>query len=193
MTKEYVETVLKSFFGKQKQIPPIYSAIKINGKKAYEYARKNQSVELEPRDIEIKKIELISFTNNIITYEVTCTKGTYIRVLCENIAEKIGTVGLMQNLKRTEVNNFKIEDSITLEEINKNGLDIVEKKMISIEEVFNKNRSIALDNRELELFLNGVQLTNMNEEGIYKIYNQKKFIGLGTIKNNLLKRDVILK
>lgn len=193
MTKEYVETVLKSFFGKQKQIPPIYSAIKINGKKAYEYARKNQSVELEPRDIEIKKIELISFTNNIITYEVTCTKGTYIRVLCENIAKKIGTVGLMQNLKRTEVNNFKIEDSITLEEINKNGLDIVEKKMISIEEVFNKNRSIALDNRELELFLNGVQLTNMNEEGIYKIYNQKKFIGLGTIKNNLLKRDVILK
>lgn len=193
MTKEYVETVLKSFFGKQKQIPPIYSAIKINGKKAYEYARKNQSVELEPRDIEIKKIELISFTNNIITYEVTCTKGTYIRVLCENIAEKIGTVGLMQNLKRTEVNNFKIEDSITLEEINKNGLDIVEKKMISIEEVFNKNRSIALDNRELELFLNGVQLTNMNEKGVYKIYNQKKFIGLGTIKNNLLKRDVILK
>ena len=91
MTKEYVETVLKSFFGKQKQIPPIYSAIKINGKKAYEYARKNQSVELEPKDIEIKKIELISFTNNIITYEVTCTKGTYIRVLCENIAEKIGT------------------------------------------------------------------------------------------------------
>lgn len=193
MTKKYVETVLKSFLGKQKQIPPIYSAIKINGKKAYEYARNNQSVELEPRDIEIKKIELISFTNNTITYEVTCTKGTYIRVLCENIAEKIGTVGLMQNLKRTEVNNFKIEDSITLEEINKNGLDIVEKKMISIEEVFNKNRSIALNDRELELFLNGVQLTNMNEEGVYKIYNQKKFIGLGTIKNNLLKRDVILK
>lgn len=171
----------------------MYSAIKINGKKAYEYARNNQSIKLEPRDIEIKKIKLISFANNVITYEVTCTKGTYIRVLCEDIAEKIGTVGLMQNLTRTEVNNFKIEDSVTLEEIHQNGLDIVKKKIITIEKVFDENRNIFLNNRELELFLNGVLLTNNNEEGVYKIYNQENFIGLGTIKNNLLKRDVILK
>lgn len=171
----------------------MYSAIKINGKKAYEYARNNQSIKLEPRNIEIKKIKLISFANNVITYEVTCTKGTYIRVLCEDIAKKIGTVGLMQNLTRTEVNNFKIEDSLTLEEIHQNGLDIVKKKIITIEKVFYGNRNISLNNRELELFLNGVLLTNNNEEGVYKIYNQENFIGLGTIKNNLLKRDVILK
>lgn len=86
---EEIEGVLKTFLGKQKQIPPIYSAIKINGKKAYEYARSGQTVELEAREIEIYQIELINVQEKEITFEVSCSKGTYIRTLCEDIAKKL--------------------------------------------------------------------------------------------------------
>lgn len=84
--------VLNSFIGKQDQIPPMYSAIKVNGKKLYEYAREGIEIERKPRNIEIYDIKLIYFDKNEIKFEVFCSKGTYIRVLCENIAEKLGTV-----------------------------------------------------------------------------------------------------
>ncbi len=92
--KKEVEQVLKSFLGKQIQIPPKYSAIKVNGKKLYEYARVKKEIEIPKREIEIYEINLISFDiqNQVIEFKVSCSKGTYIRTLCEDIAEKLGTV-----------------------------------------------------------------------------------------------------
>ena len=198
LTTKNIEKILQSFVGKQEQIPPIYSAIKINGKKLYEYARKGQEIELKPRKIEIYNIKLINYSveEKQIKFEVFCGKGTYIRSLCEDIAIKFGTVGYMKSLKRIQVGDFKIEDSITIEELNniiqKNELDKT-KTIITLEKLFEKIPSIKLDNRKLELFLNGVMLTQKQNEGVYKIYNQKnEFIGTGTIKDNLLKRDIIL-
>lgn len=198
LTTKNIEKILQSFVGKQEQIPPIYSAIKINGKKLYEYARKGQEIELKPRKIEIYNIKLINYSveEKQIKFEVFCGKGTYIRSLCEDIAIKFGTVGYMKSLKRIQVGDFKIEDSITIEELNniiqKNELDKT-KTIITLEKLFEKIPSIRLDNRKLELFLNGVMLTQKQNEGVYKIYNQKdEFIGTGTIKDNLLKRDIIL-
>lgn len=198
LTTKNIEKILQSFVGKQEQIPPIYSAIKINGKKLYEYARKDQEIELKPRKIEIYNIKLINYSveEKQIKFEVFCGKGTYIRSLCEDIAIKFGTVGYMKSLKRIQVGDFKIEDSITIEELNniiqKNELDKA-KTIITLEKLFEKIPSIRLDNRKLELFLNGVMLTQKQNEGVYKIYNQKdEFIGTGTIKDNLLKRDIIL-
>lgn len=198
LTTKNIEKILQSFVGKQEQIPPIYSAIKINGKKLYEYARKGQEIELKPRKIEIYNIKLINYSveEKQIKFEVFCGKGTYIRSLCEDIAIKFGTVGYMKSLKRIQVGDFKIEDSITIEELNniiqKNELDKA-KTIITLEKLFEKIPSIRLDNRKLELFLNGVMLTQKQNEGVYKIYNQKdEFIGTGTIKDNLLKRDIIL-
>lgn len=188
LTIEQVECVLKSLLGKQLQTPPIYSSIKINGKKAYEYARKGETVEIPAREIEIMSISLIRFEGNIITFEVKCSKGTYIRVLCEDIAEKLGTVGLMSNLTRTEVNDFNIKNAYTLEDI-KNKQDI---SLISIEEVFKTKPSINLDDRKRDLFLNGVQLTFNEQDDVYRIYNNNMFLGLGIVKNNLLKRDIII-
>lgn len=133
-------------------------------------------------------ISLIKFENNIITFKVKCSKGTYIRVLCENIAERLGTVGLMSNLCRTKVNDFDIENSFTIEDI-KNGNDV---KFISIEEVFNAKPSIELNDRKTELFLNGVKLSFNELDGLYRIYNKGIFLGLGIVNNNLLKRDVIV-
>lgn len=89
LSENIVNKTLSNFIGKQKQTPPIYSSIKINGKKAYEYARSGQDVKLLPRDIEILNIEILSLLNDEITFKVMCSKGTYIRVLCEDIATKL--------------------------------------------------------------------------------------------------------
>lgn len=185
-----IDKVFKSLIGKQNQVPPMYSAIKVNGKKLYEYARRGEHVEIQPRTIEIYNIELIrtDLQNKTIEFRVYCSKGTYIRTLCENIAERLHTIGYMKELNRIKVGEFKIEDSIRIEELEKN----IHNNFITIEEYFDKSKSIELDNKRLQLFLNGVQLTWKLEDGVYKVYSDSQFIGIGTIKNSLLKRDIIL-
>ena len=187
---ENVEKVLKSLIGKQEQVPPIYSAIKVNGKKLYEYARKGENVEIQPRLIEIYDMELIKIDsqNKTIEFRVHCSKGTYIRTLCENIAERLHTVGYMKELNRSQVGEFKIEDSITIEELEKSAYN----NFITIEDYFDLCQNINLNEKKLKLFLNGVQLTYNLDDGIYKIYSDEKFIGIGIVNNNLLKREIIL-
>lgn len=183
--EEYVLEVLKKFTGKQKQTPPVYSAIKVNGKKAYEYARENKEIKLEAREIEIYKLDLIQFKENEITFEVECSKGTYIRTLCEDIAGKLGTVGFMKELERKKVNIFTIENAINLD-------DISEKNLISLEKIFEDRERIFLNKRKLELFLNGVKLQFNLKDELYRIYSENNFIGLGIVKDGILKRDVII-
>lgn len=191
LTIDKIENTLKEFLGKQRQIPPIYSAVKVNGKKAYEYAREGKKVELNEREIDIYKIELICYKKDTITFEVNCSKGTYIRVLCENIAEKLGTVGYMENLKRTKVDKFNLEQAIKLEDIKEN-INVVKDRIISIEKIFLDTEKIQLNEYKLNLFFNGVRLTYNEPNGVYRVYSNDKFIGLGVINDNLLKRDVII-
>ena len=192
LEKEKVERVLKSLIGQQKQLPPMYSAIKVKGKKLYEYARKGENVEIEPRNIEIYRIELINIDkeNKTISFKVQCSKGTYIRTLCEEIAKRLGTLGYMKELNRTQVGEFKIENSITVEELDNN--EILSKNFITIEEYFKNVECIQLNSSKIKLFLNGVQLSYNVKDGIYRIYEENKFIGIGVVKNNLLKRDIIV-
>lgn len=188
LDEENIKEVLNLFIGRQEQIPPIYSAIKKNGKKAYEYARENKEIQLEPRSIEIYHIEFLEYKDNVIKFEVACSKGTYIRVLCEDIAKKLGTVGLMQNLIRTCVDKFNIKDAIDLEEINNENID---KEIISIEKTFDKLAKIQLDDIELHKFLNGVKISKYVENGVYRIYDIK-FVGLGIVEKGQLKRDIVI-
>ena len=197
LSKSKIENILNMFVGKQEQVPPIYSAIKVNGKKLYEYARKGQKVELKPRQIEIYDIKLLEYSidEKKIKFEVFCGKGTYIRSLCEDIATKFETVGYMKSLRRIQVGDFNIEDSITIEQLEKNieNNEFVEKKVITIQELFKNKDSIKLNDRKLELFLNGVRITQELKDGIYKIYNKNNdFIGIGIVGNQLLKRDIVL-
>lgn len=191
LNPENVCKILNSFLGKQKQKPPIYSSIKINGKKLYEYARSGEKVEIPERDIEIYNIELINISDNEIEVKVSCSKGTYIRTLCEDIAQRLNTVGLMSSLNRIKVNRFEIKDAVTLEELEKIKENI-ENRLINMEDLFSNLNKIELDKRKTELFLNGVMLTYSKTDGLYNIYTENKYLGLGTIKNNLLKRDVII-
>lgn len=188
---QYVTKRLKEFLGKQIQTPPMYSAIKVNGKKLYEYARKGQNVEVPKREIEIYEIELLNIDkqNKKIEYKVHCSKGTYIRSLCEDIAEKLGTIGYMAELERLKVGKFILKNAVSIDDLEKEN---IEKNIITIEEIFKNNEKINLTRKKLELFLNGVQITYDSPDGVYKIYCENKFIGTGTVKEKLLKRDVII-
>ena len=199
LKEEKIKSVLKKFIGKQEQIPPMYSAIKINGKKLYEYARKGEKVEIKPRNIEIYSLDLLNIDEKEqqITLKVSCSKGTYIRSLCEDISKSLDTVGYMLNLNRLKVDRFDISKSITMQEIENsdNSYEFINKNLITIEELFKESDEIVLDSRKLSLFLNGVKLTSNKKDGVYRIYvntdANKKFIGLGIISNGILKRDVI--
>lgn len=192
LDKKHIEEILESFVGKQKQTPPMYSAIKVKGKKLYEYARKGEKVEIPKREIEIYNIKLVGINREKkeIEFKVSCSKGTYIRSLCTDIAKKLGTIGYMSELKRLKVGNFKIENTIIIDE-NVTKEDI-EEKLITIEELFKNKEKIDLNSKKLILFLNGVKLNENKEDGVYRIYSLGKFIGLGIVKDKLLKRDIIL-
>ena len=193
LNEEYIINILNTFLGKQEQVPPMYSAIKINGKKLYQYAREGKSIEVQPRNIEIYNIKILEIDkeNKQIKFEVHCSKGTYIRSLCNDISKKIGTIGHMIELQRVQVGEFNISNSVSLEQIQNNPTEL-EKHLITIEDIFKDKEIINLDDKKLQLFLNGVQLNFNKEEGVYKIYNANKFIGIGCVKDNKLKRDIVL-
>lgn len=184
-----LDKTVKLFIGKQIQTPPIYSAIKVNGKKLYEYARSGEKVEIPKREVEIYNINIEKFEFPEITFNVSCSKGTYIRTLCEDIAKKLGTIGYMKDLQRTKVNKFSIENSYTIEQIEKDKDNV---KLVSIEEVLQDNENVILDDSKLTLFLNGGRIKVKNSNGIVKVYNKNVFIGTGTVQNNILKRDIVI-
>ena len=115
LTSEKITLILNSFLGVSKQIPPMFSAKKYNGQRLYKLARKGIVVDREPVEINIKKIKLLSFDGRSISFRVKCSKGTYIRVLGKNIAEKLGTLGYLTKLKRIKIGDYKISNSITIQ------------------------------------------------------------------------------
>lgn len=195
LNKENVQRVLECQIGKQIQTPPIYSAIKVNGKKLYEYARKGVEVEIPKREIEIYNIELLDINekDKTIEFKVHCSKGTYIRTLCENIAEKLGTIGYMKELNRVQVGQFNLDQAFTVEELEKNKENekFLNQHLITVQNFFEKYPIVELKEEKLKLFLNGVQLTNNNDDGLYQIKVNNVVVGIGTIKNKLLKREII--
>ena len=194
-----IKQVLKRFLGKQSQIPPMYSAIKVNGKKLYEYARSGKTVEVKARNIEIFDINLISVSKDIkeIMFKVWCSKGTYIRSLCEDIAEKLGTVGFMSSLNRTRVGNFSIEQAVRISDVVDGGVlnenHAFRDSFISVEDFLMDKNEIVLDNVKIRKFLNGVKVFCDKSDGIYRVYSENKvFVGSGVNKDKKLKRDIII-
>lgn len=176
-----IKRTLDKFIGKQEQIPPMYSAIKVNGKKLYELAREGIEIEREARKIEIFEIKNIEWKDETLKYTVHCSKGTYIRSLCEDIAGELGTIGTMTNLRRIQSGKFQVKDAIKIE-------DISEKKIISIEKLFDKEIDVKNNLKEL---LNGMKIQCIRPDGLYKLYADR-FIGIGKIEKNYLKREIIL-
>ena len=177
-----IEEVLNSYIKKYNQEVPIYSSIKVNGKKLYEYARENIEVELPKREVEIKDIKLLSINNNEVTFKCLVSKGTYIRSLINDIGNTLGTYATMTKLIRTKIDNFSLDNSYTLEDIEKRNY-----KLISIEEVLDYPK-IEIDDDLYKKISNGVVLDNT-----YNIKDKVLFIYNSNIKaiyyndNNKLK------
>lgn len=189
----YIKERIKRFIGKQQQLPPKYSAIKVEGKKLYQYAREDKDVDIKPREIEIYSIEniKIDLESKEVAFDVACSKGTYIRSLVNDIGKKIGCGATMTELRRTQTGNFKIEDSIPLYDFLKldylNMLD----RIISIEDYYEENKKITLSDDELNKFLNGVKIEVESSNQIVRVYNKNRFIGLGNIEDRNLKRFIV--
>lgn len=187
VNKEQIKEVLSSFLGKNMQTVPLYSAVKINGKKLYEYARKQEKVELPQREIEIKSIELLSFDKDIITFKTTVSKGTYIRSLIEDICKKLGVIGTMNNLKRTKQGPFLIENAYTLEEIKTKNY-----QFMPVEKVFSYP-IVNLNEEEYNKVKNGSKITlnNLNEKIILKY--QEEIIAIYQKEKDIFKPLIMLK
>ena len=154
--EEDVRSAILSFVGPYDQIPPMYSALKVNGKKLYELAREGQEVERKARRITIHEIRILEINLPEVKLEVTCSKGTYIRTLCHDIGQKLGCGGCMKELLRTRVERFGLEDSIRLGEIaqlQKEG--ILEEKIIAIDEMFPTYAQVVLPPKTAAAVRNG--------------------------------------
>lgn len=145
ITEEQLRDCVNSFVGETEQVPPMYSALKINGKKLYELAREGKTVERKPRKITISEIDIvdINLEEKIFTMDVTCSKGTYIRTLCHDIGKKLGVCATMEKLMRTRVSVFKIEDALTLNDIeilSKEKPEIFREKVYSVDSLFDYSK-----------------------------------------------------
>ena len=189
----YIKERIKRFIGKQMQLPPKYSAIKVNGKKAYEYARKGEEVALKPREIEVFDIEDINanLRKREVSFNVSCTKGTYIRSLVHDIGIKLGCGATMTQLRRIKTGEFDISESIELYKFLKlEYLDMLD-KIISIEDMYKDSKKINLTEYEYERFLNGNKIEVTTPDGIVRVYLNQRYKGIGKVKDNLLKRFII--
>lgn len=194
---EDILKVVNSFKGQYSQIPPMYSALKQNGVRLYELARKGIEVEREGRLITIYNIEDIKVNNPYVSMKVTCSKGTYIRSLCYDIGEKLGVFATMTELNRSATSVFNQEEAININDLNSEN---VNEYLISIEDALNSYDTITVGMRYKKLLVNGVRVADTRFtkdkvicEKLYRVYDEEgNFIGLGEKNNNGFKIEKLL-
>ena len=169
ITEEQIKEVLNTFLGKSIQEVPIYSALKVNGKRLYEYARENIEVDLPKREIEISSIELLEFNNDTFKFKVNVSKGTYIRSLIRDIGKKINIPCVMQELQRTRQGTFKLEESYTLDEIKNDKY-----KFISLKDALNGYKFVKVNNYIENKIKNGRILENRYDEDVIVFINEQE-------------------
>lgn len=200
VTKIQIMDVIGSFTGEYDQIPPMYSALKHNGKKLYELARQGIEIERKPRRVNIKSILIndINLEDNdkTVTFTVECSKGTYIRTLCEDIGNRLGCGACMQSLKRTRVGSFSIDNSYTLSQIEQMvQAGKTDEILTPIDEMFSDSRKIIISQEYDKLLYNGNKLpynsiqgkndVQHNEDEQVRVYDKNdEFIGVYRFKGN---------
>lgn len=185
-----LQAVLSQFVGKQLQLPPMYSAIKINGQKLYQLARQGVEVERTPRQIEVYKLELLHYTAKSFTVRIACSKGTYIRVLGEDMAAALGTCGTMSFLLRTQVGAFKLAEAHTLQEIAANPQGCAAEPISAVEQL----AKLRVNARQAARITNGVRTTIAGTaDGQYALLGpQDEFLGIVRCEQERLQAEKIL-
>ena len=200
VTKIQIMDVISSFTGEYDQIPPMYSALKHNGKKLYELARQGIEIERKPRRVNIKSILIndinLEDSDKTVTFTVECSKGTYIRTLCEDIGNRLGCGACMQSLKRTRVGSFSIDNSYTLSQIEQMvQAGKTDEILTPIDEMFSDSRKIIISQEYDKLLYNGNKLpynsiqgkndVQHNEDEQVRVYDKNdEFIGVYRFEGN---------
>ena len=201
VSEKAVREAFKAYTGNVQQIPPKYSALKINGKRAYDLAREGKDFEIKPRGIIIfdNEVTRIDLENGEIEFDVTCSKGTYIRTICDDIGRDLGCGAVMTALTRTASGFFRIEDSHTIDEIME-AEEALEKMLIPADITLEKLGKIVLNDHRITAFLNGnssrsngFRITERSSfDGLYRVYGNNAFLGAGAVENgSLIPKKVI--
>ena len=184
-TEENIVHVIQSFIGEYNQVPPMYSALKVNGKKLYELAREGKVIERKPRQVVIYDIVIknINMQDKEVAFSVSCSKGTYIRTLCHDIGERLGCGGCMKTLIRTKAGMFEIADSITLEQVaDMQKKETLAEKILAVDAVFSEKEKIVVAEQAITLLQNGNPLKEQNLQEIppiladamqFRVYDDK--------------------
>ncbi len=186
-SEDEVKKEINNFLGKSFQKPPFFSALKYKGKPLYKYARKGEYINKEPRKIEIKEIKNISYKDKICSFQLLCSKGTYIRSIARDLGENLGCGGYMVYLKRLSQHKFNVLDAHIIEELSLENT-------IKIDDFFKDYEKLSLSEEDLKIFLNGGKVfLNKNISKDLRIYSEDNdFIGLGRLENSYLKHKQLV-
>lgn len=186
-SQQEIDTVLKQFIGRIQQVPPMYSAIKVNGQKLYELARQGKSIEVPTRLVEISTIKMINNSGEKLLFDVTCSKGTYIRTLCMDIGAKLNLPATMSFLIRTRVGKFTLQEAVTLEEIAADP----QKALQNVHSVLNFMPKVILTKEHSLAFSHGqiIKIEQLIKNSVIAVYNENEnLIGIGSnVGQSLLK------
>ena len=188
-TDEQIRAVCPKFIGEITQIPPIYSAIHVAGKRAYELARNGKFIDLAPRRVNIYDLKYDGFDGKSWQFTVRCGIGTYVRSLARDIAKLCGSVATVDMIRRTETNGFMIKDAVTLdflENLVNNGGDI-EKYLMPTDTGLGGIPVLCLDDKDIELYRNGGFIPVAEPTGVYRVYHHSKFVGIGFVEDKQLR------
>lgn len=188
-SKDELIAAANGFLGEISQIPPMYSAIKINGKKLYELARRGEIVERSPRKVTISKLELVGEDKCDYILDIHCSKGTYIRTLCSDIGDKLGCGGCMSSLRRVKAGAFSIAQAHTMEQIQAAAdLGELDGIIIPVDTLFTDKPKLTVNEFEEKKLRNGNTIKTKSADGTYRVYSESgEFLLLAEVKDNLLK------
>lgn len=185
VTEQEVEQALATFQGEIVQLPPMYSAVKVNGKRLYEIARAGGRVERKERKVLVHSLCLTAFdfSKQEGSFQICCSSGTYIRTICHDLGRVLQTGGIMTSLIRTRACGLVLENAHTLEEIQENQGQI-DRLLLPLESVFLDYPRVVLNQRQTQMFCNGVKMDSKRipsaiQEGLYRVYGQDTFLGIG--------------
>ena len=185
VTDEQVEAALAAFRGQIMQIPPMYSALKVNGQKLCDLARKGKTVERQPRPITIHELTLLERTENTLRLRVRCSKGTYIRTLCKDIGEQLGCGGCMESLRRVSAGEYTIDEAVPLKELL--DTDQPEKYLRDVDTMFRNYPAVTLTANQEKRCRNGNPFSVKLAEGSYRAYSQTgEFLMLAKVEDGIM-------
>ena len=184
VTRAELEAALTAFRGEILQIPPMYSAIKVDGKRLYDVARRGGEVERTARPITIHRLELIGSADGDWLLDVTCSKGTYIRTLCHDLGAALSCGGTMAALRRISVGDYRVREAYTVEQLSQMPREDAEQLLMPLDSVFRQHPAVTLSAKQERLCRNGSAFACAQPDGVYRVYGQDgAFLMLGEVRD----------